>query len=324
MSENSNIHIDNLIGKYIVGETNPAEQAELRDWCALQPQNQKELDDAVLIYNKAQLAEGKVFDSKAAWKKLQPQLAAKPKGRVFSFPFWKIAASFILIGIASLLIYQQLFSVEKFNLQSQASVQTEILPDQTSLTLNRDSEVAVTYYERKKIGRIQLKGEMLIDIPVSKKVDWIVEVAQLRIADIGTKFNVKSYSDQTKVEVSVLEGEVRMYTDSDSGLSLLAGESGIFDQSTGEFYKTSTSANVTAYSSRNFTFQNQELQKVIAELNTVYQTEIQLSGPVGNCRLTVDFFEEDLDIILAVISETLGLTMSENGNQITMTGTGCN
>jgi len=324
MSEISNTTIDILIGKFIVGEASPAEQAALQDWCALKSENQKDLDNAVLIYEKAQLVTDKFFDAQAAWKKIQPQVQAKPRGRQVFFSGWKIAAGFALIAVASFLIYQQLFSAEKFELQSMAEVQTELLPDQTSLTLNRDSEVKVTYDERKKIGKIELSGESLIDIPASKKVDWIVEVAQLKIADIGTKFNVKAYPEQSTVEVAVFEGEVRMYTNSNSGISLLAGESGSFNKATGEFTKASVDPNVTSYSSRNFTFQNEELQNVITELATVYQRDIQLSGPIANCRLTVDFLDEDFEIILSIISETLGLTVSENEKQIILTGEGCN
>ncbi|WP_373396780.1 hypothetical protein V8V91_18970 [Algoriphagus halophilus] len=52
MSEQEEFYIDSLIAKYIVGEISPSEEKELKEWCALSEENQKVLDDELLIFQK--------------------------------------------------------------------------------------------------------------------------------------------------------------------------------------------------------------------------------------------------------------------------------
>jgi hypothetical protein len=67
---NENIeHIEDLIGKFIVGEASEAEIRELGEWCALSAENQKYLDDAKLIYEKSQLPSKPNFDAEVAWRR---------------------------------------------------------------------------------------------------------------------------------------------------------------------------------------------------------------------------------------------------------------
>ncbi|WP_373396779.1 FecR domain-containing protein [Algoriphagus halophilus] len=164
----------------------------------------------------------------------------------------------------------------------------------------------------------------MISIPEDKKVKWQVQVNELFIEDIGTVFNVKAYPTNPLIEVSVLEGEVRMYLQSKEGIQLLAGEKGIFDKNSGSFSKEETDANVDSYSTKSFSYLNQELAFVVAQLSEVYQTEIVLEGNIGGCRLTVDFENEELDTILSIISETLNLDITRNGSDIVLSGAACN
>ena len=324
MSEQEEYYIDSLIAKYIVGEISPSEEKELMDWCALSKENQKLLDDEVLIYQKANLGTSQSFDTELAWQKIQPQIQKSRKGRIISFPVWKLAAGFLLICAMSFLIYQQFGSTQEFEFTSENEVETQILPDQTSLAINRGSEVSIAYNERKKTGVIQLSGESLISIPESKKVKWQVQVEQLFIEDIGTVFNVKAYPDSPIVEVSVLEGVVRMYQENEEGIQLKAGEKGIYDKATGVFSKAEADSNVVAYSTKSFSYFNEDLASIISQLSEVYQTSIRLDGNIGGCRLTVDFEEEELSTILAIISETLNLEINESGEEIILSGTACN
>lgn len=323
MSEQEEFYIDSLIAKYIVGEISPSEKKELLEWCALSDENQKVFDDELLIFQKANLGTDQLFDPELAWKKIQPKIEPPKKEKQVFFTPWRIAASFILICAVSFLIYQQITAPEEFQYLSENQVETQILPDQTTISLNRDSEVSVEYNERKKTGLIKLSGESLISIPADKKVNWQVQVDELFIEDIGTVFNVKAYPESPIVEVSVIEGEVRMYLESEEGIYLLAGEKGAFDKTTSIFSKQQADSNVASYSTRSFSYLNQDLASVVSQLSEVYQTDILLEGNIGACRLTVEFENEDLDTILSIISETLNLEITKNGNDIILSGAAC-
>lgn len=316
-------YIEDLIGKYVVGEASETEIRDLREWCELSPENQKYLDDSVFIFEHAQLSDQQDFDTDKAWENVKSEISeGGTKTRLF-IPFWGIAAGIVLVLAFSFLFYRQYSKPEEFQFVSENQVQTQILPDQTEISLNQNSSVQVEYNERKKTGVIHVSGEVLVSIPEAKKVEWIVQTENLLIQDIGTVFNVKSLPESETVEVSVQEGVVKFYSEAQDGITLQAGEMGIYDKRKNEFFKAEADPNVIAYKTRNFSFYEQELQQIIAQLSQVYGREIRLDGNIAQCKLTVDFSNEELETILAIIAETMALEIVTEGDQIRISGDGC-
>ncbi|GMQ24595.1 hypothetical protein Aoki45_12770 [Algoriphagus sp. oki45] len=314
--------IEELISKYLVGEATDSEVVKLMDWAGISPENQKYLDDAQVIFEKAQLSEETSLDVDAAWEKVRKKISRDP-GRTRSLIFpWGVAAGLILVFALAYVFYQNLPSQE-FTFVSERENLTEILPDQTELALKQGTEVKVDYNERKKTGLIQLEGEALVSIPDTKKVKWLVEVGELRILDIGTVFHVRGYADAETVEVSVQEGEVRFFLTDQEGIDLSAGEKGVFDKKTQKFTKESANPNVAAFRSRQFFFNESSLEQVVEDLSAGFGKTILLAPNLSDCRLTVTFENEDLETILGIISETLSLEVVNESDQILIRGEGC-
>lgn len=316
-------YIEDLIGKFVVGEASREEILELEEWSALSPENQKYLDDSVLIFEKAQLSDQPDFDTEKAWANVKSRISENERNSNSFLPIWGIAASIAVIFGLSFFFYSQFFKPEEFQFVSQNEVVTQALPDQTEISLNLNSQVEVVYNERKKTGRIQLTGEALVSIPNTKKVDWIVQTGNLLIEDIGTVFHVKAYPESETVEVTVQEGMVRFFTETQLGITLHPGEKGTYDKAKDEFFKAEAEPNVTAFKTRNFSFFEQELSAVVADLMAVYGKEIILDGNIASCKITVDFANEDLETILSIIAETMSLEITTEGDQIRISGDGC-
>jgi transmembrane sensor len=316
-------NIEDLIGKFIVGEASEKEIRDLKDWCALSPENQKYLDDAILIFEKTQLSDEFDFDEEKAWEKVKNQISDTKAKKRFSLPVWGIAASLALILTFTFLIFSPYYKSTTLLYASGGEVLTQLLPDQTEMTLNRNSTVEVIYNERKKTGTIQVSGEVLVSIPETKKVEWIVQTGDLLIRDIGTVFLVKSYPEDDQVEVTVEEGEVQFYSQTQVGITLLAGEKGTYKKAKQEFSKSLADSNVTAFKTLSFTFSEQELKKVAEDLSVVYNREIVLDGDIAACKITVDFENEDLETILGILAETMSLEIAYQGDLIRISGDGC-
>lgn len=316
-------NIEDLIGKFIVGEATEEEIRDLKEWCALSPENQKYLDDSVYIFQNSQLPDHQDFDTKNAWDKVKSEISKNEGKTRLLIPAWGIAASVVLVLAFSFLFYRQYTKPEEFKYISENQVMTQTLPDQTEISLNQNSSVEVEYNERKKTGIIHVSGEVLINIPKSKKVEWTVQTANLLIQDIGTIFNVKAFPESETVEVTVQEGIVKFYSLSQEGILLQAEEKGTYDKATNAFFKAEADPNVTAYKTRNFSFYEQELQQVIDQLSQIYGREIILEGNIGQCKLTVDFENEELETILSIIGETMSLDITYDSNQIRIGGEGC-
>lgn len=316
-------NIEELIGKYIVGEATEEEILYLNEWCALSTENQKYLDDSVFIFQNSQLPDHQDFDTEKAWEKVNSKIFKNEGKTRLLIPAWGIAASLIFVLGFSFLFYRQYSKPEEFQFESENQVLTQTLPDQTEVSLNQNSTVKVEYNERKKTGVIHVSGEVLINIPESKKVEWTVQTANLLIRDIGTIFNVKAFPESETVEVTVQEGIVKFYSQGQEGIMLQAGEKGTYDKATNTFFKAEADPNVTAYKTRKFSFYEQELQLVIDQLSQIYGKEIKLDGNIGPCKLTVDFENEELETILSIIGETMSLDITYDSNQIRISGEGC-
>lgn len=246
-------YIEDLMGKFIAGKASEEEILELREWAAQSAENQKYLDDSLLIHQKAQLPDQSHFDTEKVWEKVKSQISEGGKSQSF-LPLWGLAASIALIFSLSFILYNQFFKPEEFQFVSKNEVVTQLLPDETEISLNQNSHVEVVYNERKKSGRIQLTGEAMVRIPNTKKVDWVVQTGNVLIEDIGTVFHVKAYPDSETVEVTVQEGMVRFFTENQLGITLHPGEKGTYDKAKDEFSKTTVESNLTAFKTHDFSF----------------------------------------------------------------------
>jgi transmembrane sensor len=113
------------------------------------------------------------------------------------------------------------------------------------------------------------------------------------------------------------------YTDKDSGVYLRENGKGIYNKATKTFIIDQPEANVLAYKTKFFSFSNTDLVTVVEDLNRVYDKKIVLGENLSNCHLTVSFSNESQEEIVAVIAETLGLTVKKSGETITLEGPGC-
>lgn len=321
MSEQEREHIEELVGKYILGEANEAEANLVEKWCLEDPENKKYLEDTQLIYERAQLPSEVNFDAEKAWTSISTQLTEEKKNPFIGL--WKVAAAVILLATVSYVLYFNLAPGDEFVFVTENEVSSQTLPDQTEISLNRESEVKVEYNPRKKKGRIQLKGEATISIGKVEEIQWTVEAEDLLIRDIGTVFHVKAYPDSEQIEVSVLEGAVQFYKASEEGVLIQAGEKGVYDKISRQYSKVSADTNVISYKTRSFQFTEENLQSVVDLISEVYDQKIRLEGPIASCKITVDFENEEFETILTILSETMGLEISQENGEYVLNGKGC-
>ena len=333
--EQTNEHIDDLIGKYLAGEAISEEIAFIESWVNKDERNRKYFDQFKTIFQKsAEITEYQTYDTDAAWAKLKRTLKTsqgkavtlQPPASSNSFQlFWKIAASLILVLGVGFFVYKLNTPevVSPVVVESNTTTVTDTLPDGSDVVLNKQSQLAYSFDKQKKVHKVTLKGEAYFNIQHDSTKTFIVDIDGVLIKDIGTSFNVKAYPESNTVEVVVESGEVMFYTDTDSGVYLRAKGKGIYNKSTKTFTIDQPEENVLAYKTRFFTFSNTDLQTVVESLNGVYEKEIVLTDKIRNCHITVSFNNESQEEIVAIIAETLGLAITESDGRIMLEGPGC-
>lgn len=329
-------HIDELIGKYLAGECSSDEKAFVESWRSMNAENRRYFDHFRLIFDRSlRLQEQQVFDAEAAWRKVKNQVGL-PAGKIRAMPvktsgagwgfFLRVAATVLLIALAGYAGWQLTQPTETFTpveFTSGMRIEEEKLPDGSNVVLHKQTRIRYGFDKKLQANVAKLEGEAYFNVHAQAGEKFIVESDGVFIEDIGTAFNVKAYPDSATIEVVVEEGEVMFYTETDSGLYLKAGGKGIYDKRSKTFSVSNPEPNVTAYKTKFFNFNNTDLKTVVNTLNQVYDTTIVIDENLHSCRLTVSFNQEKMGEIVAVIAETLNLSLEESASAFVLKGEGC-
>lgn len=137
-----------------------------------------------------------------------------------------VASLLLIITVASVIYFagnrQSIETISPVTFTSINSPSKVILPDSSSVILNAGS--SVTYYPgdfNKTDRKISLIGEALFDIHRDEKKAFIVSSGNIKIKVLGTKFNVRDYSDEKNLIVSLISGSVKIDTDEDKTICRL-------------------------------------------------------------------------------------------------------
>ncbi|HEY3403068.1 MAG TPA: FecR domain-containing protein [Ohtaekwangia sp.] len=323
--------IDELIGKYLAGESTAEETAFIEQWKDRNDINSQYFNQIKVIFEKASAVEElQEFDADAAWNRLRTKLKDDPKVRTLpqrnsGFSFLRIAASVIVVLGVGFLLYRTVLSGRSDSVEVVADQKTKIdtLPDGSNVFLNKQTKLAYEYDKKKKTHKVKLRGEAYFTINHEDNKKFLVEAEGIYVRDIGTSFNVTAYPESNTVEVIVIEGEVEFFTDSNPGIRLKANGKGVYDKTTKTFSIEQPETNTLAYKTKFFSFSDSDLGSVIDALNRVYDKKIVIGDSLKTCRVTVSFNEEDITEIAAVLAETLNLSVQESATEIVLEGQGC-
>lgn len=324
--------IDDLIGKYLAGETTQEETYFMEQWQAKSNANKQYVDQFRVIFEKASNVKHlQEFNTDEAWNRLRTKLAQTNHSTTWKqhdswsgFSFLKIAASIVMVLGIGFYLYRTVGPhKESIEVVADQKVKGDTLPDGSDVFLNKQTKLAYVYDKKKKTHTVKLKGEAYFNIHHEDDKKFIVEAEGIYIRDIGTSFNVTAYPERSTIEVVVVEGEVEFFSDNNPGIHLKAGGKGVYDKTTKTFSIEQPESNTLAYKTKFFSFSDMDLKAVIMALNSVYEKKIVLSDSLQqkNCsHLNVSFNEEGITEIAAVIAETLGLTMKESSTEILLEG----
>lgn len=83
-----------------------------------------------------------------------------------------------------------------------------VLPDSTHVWLNAGTKLIYPKEFNRAIRQVYLSGEMFADVKHDEDRPFIVSADRLEVKVLGTQFNLKSYQEDVKSEVSLVRGKV--------------------------------------------------------------------------------------------------------------------
>lgn len=331
MKEEQN-DIEQLIAKSLAGETTTLEEAQLADWLKEDPENQEAFEKSkkVMALTKTHRADTALdIDVNAEWSKFKSKVEGTTKTiEMVTSPtniWYKIAATFLVLVVSGAILYFSLLRNDETIYQTADSAEVFTLPDNSTITLNKNSILAYTKDFGATDRKVKLTGEAFFEITPNKKKPFIIDTEEARVQVLGTSFNINAiYSDRT--EVTVATGLVSMTAlETKASIKLNPGDKGVLLHSSDKLTSSSNDdVNFMAWKTRTITFENTDLADVISTLNHVYSMKLNLvEGVGGSCKVSVTFDNQSLDAVLNVLESTLDLEVTREEDQINITNAGC-
>lgn len=317
-------NIDELIGRFLSGEASPEEAMMLEDWKLEAPENLAHYEQSeqvfALLQNAGQPAE---IDTAKAWEKVKPLLdREKVKPLYPKTAFTRIAAALIIllgIGVGLVLLFN---TDEKGTSYMADNNPKDIkLTDGSEVTVFAHSSLTADAGFGKTNRLMHLNGNATFSVVHDEAMPFVIDAGNVFIKDIGTRFTVRSSLDTDTVYVHVDEGIVLLFDSLGSALEIKATEHALYIRSKKQIVKNETTV---ARPNAQLNFDNKPLGEVIATLNATYNTAIILqNASLKNCTLTTRFEHEDLDTIISIITETLGLSYEKTAKGYIIKGNTC-
>lgn len=328
MSEkNKHIVSEELLFRYFAEEVSPDEQEMVLVWKNESESNLSEFNrieffflDIKALNRRGQ--NGSAYDLDAAWNKFsRDNLLNKKVDNATNW--WRIAASILLVfGIGWFTYFSR--EVKSIEVITSADQQTIELSDGSEIALNTGSQLIYPDRFKGAQRKVQLKGEAYFKIAHDAEKPFLIETDEVLVKVLGTSFNINN-SNTDSIVVSVDTGKVKMSVGSREEI-LTKGYRGIYFKSTEQLVKINNSHTISHnyWRTKTLSFKGATVSEAVKAIEKVYTVKVNFSSPdIGNCKIHVDFENEEVEEVLNIVAETLGLVWSNQGDSYLLAGYGC-
>ncbi|MDR1653542.1 MAG: FecR domain-containing protein [Prevotellaceae bacterium] len=229
----------------------------------------------------------------------------------------RIAAA-ILLPLA--LIFGTYFILDRnsTNRDSALIIRTErgekaniMLPDGSRVWLNSDSEIKYNAAYNKSERLIRFSGEAFFEIKHNSEKKFIVQCADnAQIEVLGTKFNVKSYKNDSLISVVLASGKVK-FSASNISATMRQSERLIFNKNIAKITVSSVANadHFTAWRNNRLRFENETLAGIAATISRMHNIDCKFKNEtVKNIRFTGTLDNTSLHSLLNALTITAPIT----------------
>lgn len=265
------------------------------------------------------------FSAVASYPQLEKRL--KPHIRCL-FPtrmrILAAAAAVILLclSVGTVYLYMQPTSLQ--TVSTMAETRNVILPDGSSVLLNRHSSLSYPKRFKSDNREVQLTGEAYFEVSKDQKHPFIVQTEHINVQVLGTHFNVDAYRNNPEVKTTLLTGSVAVSNKSKSVRVILKPNEIAIYNKVEEKLTRKVLENVEdeiSWRQGEFIFDDLPLQEIARELSNSFGATIHIADTaLQNFRITASFRNgEDLTTILSVLHNAGYFDYSQNNKQIIIT-----
>ncbi|MDX2250057.1 MAG: FecR domain-containing protein [Bacteroidia bacterium] len=293
------------------------------------PDKRGEMDDAAEIIYKARKYFSEktlnVAEKSAMHRQLFEFIHAEEEqiltNRTASFRyFFRWAAVFLLLIACGFTFfwYKSNHGYKKYE-TAFGETKTLSLPDGSFVRLNAHSRISFPVSWEEGADRcVWLEGEAFFEVKKQPEFEtkFIVHASDLVVQVLGTKFNVNTRREKTRVVLN--EGQIKLTLHNESSTPILMDPGDMVDYNHTQNQLVQTRVNPELHSSWKEgiqLFDKTPLAEILAKMEEIYGVSISLNdGALRERKMTMGIPVEDLNIALKTIESVLGLKIIRNGD----------
>lgn len=335
------------LARYVAGESNPAEAAELRRWIEADPERAEALAFMRDVDGAAETGRPG-WDTSAAWARLAARRGARARRPILlryidapaRRPLWRHpalrVAAVVLLAVGSFFTWR---ATRIPDLAPTAPVQVAVreyvtargeratfqLPDGSLVILGVASRLRVpTTFGESGRRDLYLEGAAFFEVEHDEERPFLVHIANGIAEDLGTKFTVHEYPGDTTVQVVVAEGRVELRPAGDApsprGALLRAGQLGRLARNGDALVRSDVDIErYLSWTEGRLTFEDTPLRDALPELSRWYDLDFTLADrTLGERRLTGTFAAEAITETLELLAASLDVDYERRGRTITL------
>ncbi len=325
--------LNNIVQKYLRGESNPEELTRAMDLLAdpyhnlgLRPvlyQWWKSDEDKALGIPSLE-SPSAILDS--IHHRINLSELSKPANRARKLigEVFKIAAVLAVGLIVGILAYswQKTEPVYYTSIAPKGSISQMILPDHTIVYLNSGSEIRYSPAGINENRELFLAGEAWFDVTKNEKKPFVVHTSAYDVVVLGTQFNVKAYPSDNEIVTTLEEGSVEIASSENMKLKtrkrLIPGQQLVYNQKDGSNVVNEVNTRLfTGWKENKLIFINMNLRELIVVLERKYGVEIEVAD-----NMMLDYHydgtikNETILEVLDLIKETLPIDYKISGQKV--------
>lgn len=244
----------------------------------------------------------------------------------------RIAASFTVFAGAGAMAW---YYISHMNKQPSPMAMVELsaargqtrfveLPDGTKVWLNADSKLSYPAAFKGKERHVELTGEAYFEVVSLPEKPFVIQTGDMKTEVLGTSFDVKSYPDNNRSEVTVLSGKVAVTVPGVDTLHVTADHKVTYDRKDMQMHRQEVNALAAiGWRSGRMVYRSTEVKEVVADIERRYNIRVRYNERIGKCTITADFHNEGQDKILAVMAKLIDGTITHRNGGYHLDGHGC-
>lgn len=275
---------DLIIG-YLQETLSEVDKLRFYDWINESKENKDFYFDLKTVYDASVLSMRK-YDIEKSWKKL---LKKRRIRYLTSKPFYVSLAKYaaiILLTVSTTIFFQNLNKTNSENVYYKSGngiVADKItLPDGTEVSLSSNTSFSYNTQYNKDNRTVYLEGEGFFNVIHQTEKPFIVKIKNQEIQALGTKFNVKSYENDSVNVTILVEGSVSITTNNkiEKSLILSPNQQLIYYRDNDEITLNNVTANTYAnWIKGYYNFDGERLEDIFTKLSELYGLHIIIQNP---------------------------------------------